>query len=339
MHRSTAAAAVLLLLFTGCTAAKPQTASRDLFAMDTFMDLTVTCKDPQAALEEAEGAVEDLEKAFSVNLPDSDISRINAQAGTPVQIGEDTAAVLAAAVQYGDESGGALDITVTPVLQAWGFTTGEYRVPARSEIEALLQHVDYSRITLEGNTAALPEGSRMDLGALAKGYTGDRLLEIFREHGAESALVNLGGNVQTLGRKPDGSLWKVGICDPMAPDTNLGAVEIENCAVITSGNYERYFEEDGVRYWHILDPADGAPADNGLVSVTVMGESGLMCDALSTAIFVEGLERGIEHWRSRDDFEMILVTDAHTIYVTQGAAAHFTVLCDSPVEVIGREAE
>ena len=337
--RKAAALCIFLLCLAapGCTRDEVSTSSQDLFAMDTFMDMTVTCADPEAALSQAADRIGALEAAFSVTDPDSDISRINDNAGTAVTVGEDTAAVIAAALQYGQESGGALDITVNPVLREWGFTTGTYKVPEPERISQLLENVDYRRISLSGDTVQIPEQMRMDLGALAKGYTGDRILEIFRSHGAQSALVNLGGNVQTLGTKPDGSLWTVGICDPFDPAATLGFVRVQDCAVITSGNYERYFEEDGQRYWHILDPADGCPADNGFVSVTIIGESGLMCDALSTALFVEGPEQGCEHWRSRDDFEMIGVTDDGRILVTEGAADIFVNESTMPVEVVYRE--
>ncbi|MBE6876682.1 MAG: FAD:protein FMN transferase [Ruminococcus sp.] len=178
----------------------------------------------------------------------------------------------------------------------------------------------------------------MDFGSLAKGYTSDRLMQLFKENGAESAIVNLGGNVQTLGTKPDGSPWSVGIVNPLSPAENLCIVKIENQAVITSGNYERYFVgDDGKTYWHIIDPKDGYPADNGLISVTVIGESGLLCDALSTALFAEGTEQAVQHYQASDDFEMILVTDDGKILLSEGIQDNFQNISTLPVEVIPHE--
>ena len=176
------------------------------------------------------------------------------------------------------------------------------------------------------------------MGSLAKGYTSDSIIEIFRENGVESAIVNLGGNVQTLGTKPDGSLWKVGIKNPFQPDSEMCIVSVEDKAVITSGNYERYFTgEDGKNYWHIIDSKDGRPADNGLVSVTVIGSNGMMCDSLSTALFVAGTENAVEYWQNNGDFDMILVTDDGKLLITENIEKNLKVICSMPVEVISHE--
>lgn len=177
----------------------------------------------------------------------------------------------------------------------------------------------------------------LDLGALAKGYTGDELMEIFHENGVKSAIVSLGGNVQALGKKPDGSLWKVAVRNPFSPETDMCTVEIEGKAVITSGSYERYFTgEDGVDYCHIIDPKSGRPVHNGLVSVTVIGESGTECDALSTALFVMGADGAVEFWRKNGDFELILVSDDGKIMYTEGLEGSFKNLGKMPAEVIAR---
>ena len=326
-----------LLLLTGCAQKPaPQAASRDLFAMDTYMTLKVWCDDGDAANAEAAARIEALEAAFSVTRPESDIARVNAAGGAPVTVGEDTANVIAAGLAMGAKTSGALDITVYPVLRAWGFTTDTMHVPEEAEIASLLADVDYTRVTLDGQTVTVPAPQEIDLGALAKGYTSDAVMDIYRAHGAQSAIVSLGGNVQALGTKPDGSLWKVGILDPFHPDQDLCVLEVADRAVITSGNYERYFEEDGTRYWHILDPADGHPADNGLVSVTVVGEQGLKCDALSTALFVEGTEGAVDHWRRDGSFELVLVTDDARVLITEGLEDCFTAVAGYPVEVVRR---
>ena len=177
-------------------------------------------------------------------------------------------------------------------------------------------------------TAAIPDGVEIDLGSVAKGFTGDVLTGLLKEYGVESAMLDLGGNIQTVGLKPDGSLWRVGVQDPDG-DGILGVVEAAELAVITSGGYERYFEQDGVRYWHIIDPDTGAPARSGLASVTVAGESGAVCDALSTALFVMGRESAVAFWRQyRDElrFELVLVDDDGSVTVTAGLEDSFILV-------------
>ncbi len=310
----------------------------DLFAMDTYMNLKVWCSDGDSVLKEAAVLISGLEDTLSVTNPESDTSRINQNAGTPVEVSEDTVNLVQEAIKIGAESHGALDVTVYPVLKEWGFTTQEYQIPDNQTIQNLLDNVDYTKIQLDGNAVTIPEHVQIDFGSLAKGYTSDKLMQLFHEHGAESAIVSLGGNVQALGRKTDGSLWKVGIVNPFSPADNMCILEIENQAVITSGNYERYFTgEDGKNYWHIIDPKDGFPADNGLVSVTVIGESGLLCDALSTALFAEGTEQAITHYQNSDDFEMILVTEDGKILLSEALQDNFQNLSQMPVEVISHD--
>ncbi|MBR1553902.1 MAG: FAD:protein FMN transferase [Oscillospiraceae bacterium] len=339
---------LLMCLLCGCSAdtavssqspeANDSPAVSDLFAMDTYMNLKVWCSDGETVLKDGARLIQNLEQTLSVTNPESDTSRINQNAGSPVEISEDTSALIQEALQIGDASHGALDVTIYPVLKAWGFTTQEYQIPDEKTIQNLLSHVDYTQIQLDGNRVTIPEGAEIDFGSLAKGYTSDRLMQLFKENGAESAIVNLGGNVQTLGTKPDGSQWSVAVVNPLSPAENLCILKIENQAVITSGNYERYFEgDDGNIYWHIIDPKDGYPADNGLISVTIIGESGLLCDALSTALFAEGTEQAIQHYQTSDDFEMILVTDDGRILLSEGIQEQFQNISTLPVEVIPHE--
>ena len=180
---------------------------------------------------------------------------------------------------------------------------------------------------------------QIDLGAVGKGYTGDLITEVLKENGIESALLDLGGNIQTIGTKPDGTEWKLGLRSPF-DEGSFATLEVSDCAVITSGGYERYFVgDDGETYWHILDSETGKPAHSGLVSVTIVGKDGRLCDALSTSLFVVGLDDATEHWKQRDDFEMVLVTDDGKIYLTEGLEESFSlnqVYGDLQVEVIRR---
>ena len=267
--------------------------------------------------------MKELEKKWSVTDSDSEIYKVNNGSG-PVKLSEETASLVKFALEMGKETLGALDISMYPVVAAWGFTTDEHRVPSDDELEELLKNVGYDRIVLEEDEIKTPDGMMIDLGAVGKGYAGDLLAKDLKDKGISSAILDLGGNIQTIGKKPDGSSWKVGIRNPF-DSTTLGLVEIGEKAVVTSGGYERYFEENGEIYWHILDPQTGKPAHSGLVSVTVIGDEGKLCDALSTAIFVMGLDKAKGLWEKRTDFDFIAVTDSGDIYLTKGIAADFSL--------------
>lgn len=313
-----------------------QASDRSLFAMDTYMTMRAYGDSGEEALEKAEEKINFLESILSVTAENSDLQRINNADGLPVTVSEETAKLIDKAVGFCNKTDGALDITLYSVLLEWGFTDSEFSIPDADSLAGSLEYVDYSRVLVEGQTVTLPAGFKIDLGALAKGYTSDTVIGILRENGVKSAIISLGGNVQTLGRKPDGSRWKIAVRDPFAPESDMCVLETEETAVVTSGNYERFFiGDDGKKYWHILDPSDGYPADNGLVSVTVIGESGLYCDALSTALFVMGKERAVEFWRENKNFDMILVTDSKKIFYTDSKSYEFENLTEMPAEVVG----
>ena len=290
--------------------------------MDTAMRLTVYGQGAGEAAGLARERVLELEALLSVTDENSDIGAANRNGGGALHA--DTAALLERALALCGETGGALDVSIYPVVRAWGFTTGAYRVPEEAELAALLERVDYTRISLEGTVLTLPEGMELDLGAVAKGWTGDRLMELLRGEGITSAIVELGGNVQALGSKPDGSPWRVAV---QAPDGSgyAGALEITDCAAVTSGGYQRYFEQDGETYCHIIDPAGGRPARSGLASVTVVAEEGAAADALSTALFVLGRERGEALWRERGGFECVFIGEDGSVAVTQGLEGRFSL--------------
>lgn len=314
------AVGLALVLLAGC-APQGEPLERTFFAMDTVMTLRLYQGGDGSLLDRAEARVRELEGLWSVTDGASEISTLNHDGSA--ELSPETADLLRTALDMCRRTDGALDISTYPVLRAWGFTTGEYSVPGGEAIAALLPLVDYGRVALEAGAAALPPGMEIDLGSVAKGYTGDALAALLKQGGAASALLDLGGNIQAVGSKPDGSPWRVAIRDP-AGDGNIGVVEVADQVVVTSGGYERYFEEDGVLYWHIIDPATGWPARSGLTSVTVVGESGLLCDGLSTALFVMGREGALEHWRQHRDFEAVLVSEDGSVTITAGLEGRFT---------------
>ncbi len=281
-----------LLALTGC-AAQSAPAETTLFAMTTTMSLTIYGPNREEALAAAVDTIYDLDRRLGVTGPEGAAARLNSSAGEWVELDPDQLDLLARSLDLSRLTGGALDLTAYTALKAWGFPSGDYRVPDPAELEALAAAIDYTalELDLEGQRARLPKNMALDFGAVGKGYTGDRLTTQLREAGISSALLDLGqSSMAAVGGKPDGSPWRIGIGDPQSPQAQayLGVLELQDQAMGTSGVNQRFFERDGEVYGHILDPDTAAPARTGLASVTVVSPSCLLCDGLSTALFVMG---------------------------------------------------
>lgn len=300
--------------------------TKELFAMDTYMTLSAYGENAETALELAAQKIEELDEKLSVGNPDSEISRINTEGKQKVSL--DTYHLIAEGQEIWKETNGAFNIAMEPLMELWGFTSGDYQVPDEEVLKEELTRIDASKIAIDEKSMEIDlekEGMKIDLGGIAKGYTSEKLMEIFKEQGLESAMVSLGGNVQVLGKKTDGSLWRVAIQDPDGSGDYLGVLETSDEAVITSGGYERCFEEDGAIYHHILDPQTGYPADNGYQSVTIVSADGSLADALSTALFVMGTEKAEAYWKKHSDsFDAIFLTTEGELSVTEGIADRFT---------------
>lgn len=274
-------AALLLTIFalslTACGETATESETRTVYAMDTVMNLTVYGENAAAALESAEKELHTLDEAvLSRTAEGSELYALNASNGETVECGADDIlpALIETALTISDATEGAFDPTLAPVLDAWGFTKDERRVPSADELKELLSHTGCGKVALEktadGWTVTLLDGAQLDLGGIAKGYAGDAVRTVLAEFGVTSAVIDLGGDVGLLGAKPDGSDWRVAVKDPADPSKFLGVLTAADTFVVTSGIYERGFEENGVRYHHIIDPKTGKPAESGLVSVTVM---------------------------------------------------------------------
>lgn len=329
--------ALMVGLFTGCRA---KAAESTVFAMDTVMSLTVYGGKGEEAVEEATELIYDLQDLLTATDEHSPLYALNHAGGAWTTLDGDLLALLSDSKALCEKTGGALDITAYPAVQAWGFISKDYRVPDEEELADLASRIDYAALELDlkGSRARLPEGMEVELGAVAKGYTGDRLAQLMAELGVESAIFSLGGNVQAVGSKPDGSSWRVAIQDPDGQG-NLAIVEVTDKAVVTSGGYQRYFEQNGVTYWHILDPDTAAPARTGLKSVTVIGPEGLVCDGLSTALFVLGEEQGMSFWRDHPELgvELVFVREDGSVAITAGLEDSFTLgdgFTDREVQVL-----
>ncbi len=241
-------------------------------------------------------------------LESSELARINRSSGNPVRISPDVALVLRKAYKYSVISGGALDVTIDPVSRLWGRFEGEaLGVPTRSSIDSAVRLVDYRQLLVEDSMARfLTRGGSIDLGSIAKGYAVDRCVALLESLGAAGGLVDAGGDVRTFGEKPGGGPWKVGLRDPRAPDSIVTVFELGDRSVATSGDYERYFIEDSVRYHHILNPRTGFPAD-GSCSVTIITGEACDADAIATAVFVMGPEAGMRLIESLPDVEGLII--------------------------------
>ncbi len=301
-------------------------ASKDIFAMDTYMTVTAYGAKAQEAVDEAEAEIQRLDELLSTGNEESEIAQLNQNKSATLS--EDAGYLVERALELNKETDGAFDIAIYPVMEAWGFPTQNYQVPTADTLESLLKLADASQIIYDENSRKISfgrEGMKIDLGGIAKGYTSSRIMDIYKENNISSGLVNLGGNVQALGTKPDGSKWRVAVQSPDDTEDYLGILSVEDKAVITSGGYERYFEQDGKTYHHIIDPKTGYPAENGLTSVTVVSEDGTLADGLSTSLFIMGKDKAIEFWRAHsDEFDIIMLTDEGKLYVTEGIQDDFS---------------
>lgn len=319
-------ALLTVLSLAACGGAEAE--SRTVYTMDTVMELTVYAKrsrEATAALDAAESLLYQLDDLLDRHDEKSALSTLNAEGWFE---DETLAALVAAALDISRATGGAFDPTVAPVMDAWDFT-GSPRVPSDEEIKALLARVGCENAAVSGDRVTLSNGAQLDLGGIAKGCAGDRVRALLREMGIESAVIDLGGDVGLLGAKSNGSAWRIAVKDPAVPSQFLGVLEASDCFIVTSGVYERYFEENGVRYHHILDPETGKSAESGLVSVTVVCENGTWADALSTACFVLGEEESLAlretlAAQGLAEFELILVTDDGRVRYTDGLRERFT---------------
>lgn len=327
---------VAALMLAGCgaqTSAEGPSQTREVYAMDTVMTLEACGQNADAALDEAVAEIERLDALWSIASSDGEIARLNAE--KKITASADTLALLTRAKEISAATDGLFSTTIAPLMEAWGFTSGDYRVPDEAELSALLAHVDDEEIAISDSTVTIPADAKVDLGGIAKGFTSARVMEIFRENGIKNGILSLGGNVQALGTKPDGTLWRVGLQNPADERALFATLELADKAVITSGAYERNFEQDGVVYHHIIDPRTGYPAESGLSSVTIVSDDGTLADGLSTALFIMGKEAAVEFWRShRDDFDMVLLADDGAVTVSAGIADALTLSDDSAAEVV-----
>jgi len=254
----------------------------ELFAMDTYMEITAYGDNAKEAVAKASARINELDGMLSTGNSDSEVSKLNSE--KELKLSKDVGNIMERSLEISESTGGVFNPAIYPIMQLWGFDTKNYKVPNKKELESTLKNINESKIKYDSKTrvAKLDKKMKIDFGGIAKGYTSSEVMKVFKDNGIKSGLVSLGGNVQALGAKPDGSKWKVAVQNPDSDESYIGVLEIAGKAVITSGGYERYFEKDGKTYHHIIDPATGYPADSGLKSVTIISYDGTLADGLST---------------------------------------------------------
>ena len=299
---------------------KSEASESEIFALDTAITLKVYGSKRVVVLKKLEDKINELDEMLSTGKETSEVSRLN-RSGVAV-LSPTVANLIKRSKAIYNKTDGLFDITIYPLMELWGFPTKNYKVPSEKEIEEKLKLVGSDKIDFNEETRKISfknKGMEIDFGGIGKGYITDELVKILTDEKVESAIINLGGNVFGFRKKPDGSLWNIAIRDPNEPDKYMAAIRLEDSAVITSGGYERYFEENGIIYHHILDPRTGKPSDSGLKSVSIISKDGTLADALSTSLFIMGEEKAIGYWKENgNDFDILLMTKDNRLLVSAG---------------------
>ncbi len=308
------------LMLTGCSGSGRE---RDLTYSDTLFDTFISVEILDAVDQEVLDGCEELcrkyDGLFNQSDENSDIYKINHAEGEPVEVSDDTIRLIEKGLYYCDLSDGVFDITIGSVTDLWDFTSGDNKVPSDKEIKSALQHVNYQNILINGNTVTLSDPkTQLDIGAIGKGYIADRLKEYLEENGVSHALINLGGDVLTVGNKLDGSDFNIGIQEPFAETGEpITSVKVSDKAVVTSGLYERYFEINDTIYHHIISSSTGKPVENSLNSVTIITDSCLTADALSTWCFLIGYAKAAKLIDQLDNVDAVFINkDNDILYST-----------------------
>lgn len=299
---------------------REESSESEIFALDTAITLKVYGSKRAEVLKKLEDKINELDGLLSTGKVTSEVSKLN-DTGKAV-LSKTSISLVKKSLELNKQTGGLFDITIYPLMELWGFPTKNYRIPSDKEIRATLKNVGSDKIIFNENTGEISfknKGMKIDFGGIGKGYITDELVKILKDEKVESAIINLGGNVYGFNKKPDGSLWNVAIRDPDEPDDYMAVIKLEDSAVITSGGYERYFEENGIRYHHIIDPRTGKPSESNLKSVSIVSKDGTLADTLSTSLFIMGEEKAIKYWReNKDEFDIILMTNDNRLLVSEG---------------------
>lgn len=326
--------AILVSSISACSSRKkPSVLTRTEFLMDTVITLKIYDKPEERIMDKAIDRLIEIEDRMSATIASSDVGLINENAGVkPVQVHDDTYFVIKQAKYFAEISGGAYEPTIGPLVELWDITGTDEKeresIPEEEEIQEKKALVNYEDLILEEDNYVYlnRKGMKIDLGGIAKGYAADEVKRIFQENGVKSAIVDLGGNIYVVGNKNRGEPWKIGIQDPFAVINNyMGILEVDHKSVVTSGDYERYFVHKGERYHHIIDPKTGYPAKSDISGVSIISDQSIYGDALSTALFVLGLEEGSKLIKTLDDAEAIFINRKKEVFIDKSMEGNFSL--------------
>lgn len=346
---------ILLFVVIACPGCRLKSAplkpfTDEKFLMDTLIQVTVYSDDEQKGKEALTKAFAEFEridkltdrfpKDGEITAASSDVIRINENAGIrPVQVSTDTINIIQRSLYYAHLSGGSFDITIGPIMDLWGFGKNEQHIPSDEQIKETLSLVDYRKVIVDPNNGTVylqKPGMSLDFGGVAKGYATEEAAKILRELGIKHALINAGGNVYALGAKPDGTPWRVGVRDPLNGNGIIAVLSVKDTSVVTSGDYERYFEEGGVRYSHIIDPSTGKQARD-LMQTTVITESSTDADILNKPLFVLGRQRGMNFAKNLQGVGAIFVSADKQITFTGNLADRLEFTGNGDYQIINQE--
>lgn len=301
--------AAVILCMTGCSEYSKKPLSYTGIALDTVINIQIYDSHDAELIKHCQELCEEYESKFSRTLETSDIARINAASGAPVEVSPDTVALIKKGIYYCEMSDGAFDITIGSVTSLWDFKAEDPSPPSPEVIAEAVNHVNFRKILIDGNNVRLLDpAAKLDLGAIAKGYIADRIKEYLKEEGVKHALIDLGGNILAIGGKLDGAPFNIGVRKPFSKSGEpITSIRIKNKSVVTSGTYQRYFEKDDILYHHILSSSSGNPCNNGLNSVTIITDSSLTADALSTTCFLLGPEAGMNLINQLDNVDAVFI--------------------------------
>jgi thiamine biosynthesis lipoprotein len=331
-----AAAIAFPILLSGCQKKAETPVSKTEVILGTVCTIKIYDHISDTAFEQVFAKLRELEDKMSANKDESEVIDINKAAGIGyVKVSEDTFNVIKQGL-YFSSLYDKFDITIGPVVKLWNIGFDNARIPEDSEIKAKLPLVDYKKVLIDENEKKImlkDKGMMIDLGGIAKGYAADEAVEVLKKNGVEHAIVNLGGNVMTLGGRPDGKPWTIGVQHPFANRGDyIGTIKVEDKTVVTSGIYERYIKQDDKIYHHIIDKATGYPVDNNLLSATIVTDKSIKGDGMSK-VFAMGLENALEYVKTLKDVDAIFITKDNKVYLTPGLKENFQ-LTDKSFEVI-----
>lgn len=327
--------ACLCLVLSISACGETKMSQRQVFAMDNVITLTAYGNKAEQGLNAAQSIIMSMDSMLDPDIETSTTYAINHADGANIVVSGQVANMLSTATDVYNKSGGALDLSLYPVIKRWGFMDGRYYVPTEEELAEDLARKCFDRMILTSfpssgaYSVSIPVYGQLSFAAAAKGCASDNAVNAMRQAGVTSGIVSMGGNVQTLGVKPDGSYWTIAIQDPNTTSSYLGVISAGETAVVTSGTYQRFFTKGAKSYHHLLNPKSGNPVTNTLSSVTIVCPDGTLADCLSTAMFVLGESAALNYWRTYGGFDMVLVTTDYNVICTKGLIEKFTLTNDN----------